>query len=225
MGIFDRFRGTRPTASARPQPARSPAARDTDDDFTDEELTEAVRESLLPGFFDEDEVIERVADAYDLADDDPRLLEIAGQVAGEHEERLASGRGPSDYDRLAAAFRQLQQEGVVARMNFTCCSSCGFTEIDDERTPRERVINGEYRYVEREFVFFHHQDAERLVDPPALLYLGYGSFLREPSDGDERAGRHVAQVLEQHGLDVDWNGDVQARICVRISDWRKPMPV
>lgn len=225
MGIFDRFRGTRPTAPVRPQPGSSLGTGDSDDEFTEEELTEAVRESLLPGFFDEDEVIERVADAYDLADDDPRLLKTVERVVDEHEQRIASGRGPSDYDRLAAAFRQLEQEGVVARMNFTCCSSCGFTEIDDERTPLDRVINGEYRYLEREFVFFHHQDAERLVDPPALLYLGYGSFLREPSDVDEQAGRHVAQVLEQHGFDVDWDGDVQARICVQISDWRKPLPV
>lgn len=225
MGIFDRFRGTRPTAATRPQPARSPGLGDGDDEFTEEELTEAVRESLLPGFFDEDEVIERVADSYDLADDDPRLLAIVEQVVDEHEQRIAGGRGVSDYDRLAAAFRQLEQEGVVARMNFTCCSTCGFAEIDDERTPRERVINGEYRYQEREFVFFHHQDAERLVDLPALLYLGYGSFLREPADVDEQAGRHVAQVLEQHGFAVDWNGDVQARIVVPISDWRKPMPV
>ncbi|WP_289231795.1 DUF6891 domain-containing protein [Barrientosiimonas endolithica] len=133
----------------RPQPGSSLGTGDSDDEFTEEELTEAVRESLLPGFFDEDEVIERVADAYDLADDDPRLLETVERVVDEHEQRIASGRGPSDYDRLAAAFRQLEQEGVVARMNFTCCSSCGFTEIDDERTPLDRVINGEYRYLER----------------------------------------------------------------------------
>jgi len=63
-------------------------------------------------------------------------------------------REPGDYDRMAAAFARIQQQGVPARMNFTCCQTCGIDEIDDERTPLRRAAAGEYPWREWGYTFF-----------------------------------------------------------------------
>jgi len=152
---------------------------------------------------------------------------------------------PGDFERLSAAFAELERNGIVARMNFTCCMQCGTTEIDDERTPSEPDQNG-YPFAQWAYTFFHMQDAERLGDEPSDLYLSYSAF-RPAHDldpalvaaafgGDETAkahmiahtdqtvGRQVADALRTQGLSVDWNGDNNQRIRVTDVCWRKPLP-
>lgn len=209
-------------------------------------LLEEARALLRPGFVDRTDAIETVGDRFDRADGDP-MVQAAVDLA--RRERLAAQqtwRGPSDYDRLAAAFDRLGEQGVVARMNFTCCQNCGTDEIDDERTPARGAQPGGYQWREWAYTFFHQQDAERLADQPAVLYLSYSSFraaahldpalVQAARDGDRDAdrrvrietngavGRIVADALRQQGLTVDWSGDPGDRIKVRITDWRKPLP-
>lgn len=172
---------------------------------------------------------------------------IAAEEWGRRESELAAAAGPSDHDRLAAAFGTLEQRGVLARMSFTCCQTCGNDEIGDERTPAEPAEGSTYGFAEWAFTFFHQQDAERLVDPDATLYLGFGSFrpaadtdpadLAAARDGDAEArrrvsvhtdtvvGRAVRDALVGEGLEVTWDDDPGARIEVAIRDWRKPLPL
>lgn len=142
-----------------------------------------------------------------------------------------------DYARLSAAFADLAANGFVARMNFTCCSTCGHGEIADERTA------GEHSYV-----FFHQQDSERLCEPEASLYLAFGFFDSHPkfdtqpleryksgdksvgpaltqlsNDLDTAVGGVVVDALKRNGLDVSWSGSGVERPLVKISDWRKPL--
>ncbi len=147
---------------------------------------------------------------------------------------------------MQAAFDELEADRVVARMNFTCCNTCGTTEIDDERTPDPDAAEGAYPFQEWAYAFFHSQDAERLADTPADLYLTYSSFRPAPDidpelmararAGDEDArkqvvshtdatvGRIVVDALTARGLTPVWSGDPAQRIAVPITDWRKPLP-
>ena len=52
---------------------------------------------------------------------------------------------------LNRAFAALEEEGVIARQNFTCCGTCASAEIWDE-IDDSREWKG--------YIYFHQQDAE-----------------------------------------------------------------
>jgi hypothetical protein len=125
---------------------------------------------------------------------------------------------PSDADRLQEAFDDLNNQGVVALMNFTCCQTCGTTEIDDAVIPGTNPLG---------YTFFHAQDAECI--PDGATYLSFGPFGRYDNDEGYTAaaamvGNQVARTLKKHGLTVNWDGTVARRICVLLPDWRKRLP-
>jgi hypothetical protein len=111
----------------------------------------------------------------------------------------------TDNDRLTLAFSALDAAGIVARESFTCCQTCGNSEIGGEAAPGARG-----------YVFYHQQDAEGAVEG-GLLHLAYGSFC---ATEDARVGAEIAQALTRQGLTVQWNGDVAERIRVPIR-WQR----
>jgi hypothetical protein len=238
MGVFDRFR--------KNESPRLLAEADV------QQLRETARARILAGFVEYDGFAEQLAEYHEDLSDDPDLLLGAAHrvVDAEWLRRLdeqATWTRPGDYERLAAAFDDLSSHGLVGRMNFTCCQTCGTTEIDDERSPLEGAAEGEYPFAEWAYTFFHQQDAERLADQDALLMLTYSSWrpapdldvelLERAKAGDPAAreevvretdavvGRQVHAALVAAGLEVEWNGEPGRRIAVRLRDWRKPLPV
>lgn len=234
MGIFSRHR---PATGSSDEPAPPP----------DPELVAHARTLIRPGFVGRADAVAEVRDHFEI-DDDDRRPEAAVDVAWrEREAEQQTWREVGDYDRMAAAFARIQQQGLLARMNFTCCQTCGTEEIDDQRTPRKGAAAGEYPWKEWAYTFFHQQDAARLADDWAVLSLSYSAFRPAPHldpalvqaarDGDAGAreqvrietdravGTIVATALREHGLTVDWDGDPDERITVSITDWRKYLPV
>lgn len=230
MGIFSR---RRPAGPAEPTP--------------DPELVAYARTLIRPGFVARADAVQAVRDHFEIDDLDRGPAAAVDQAWGERSAQQQKWREPGDYDRMAAAFARIQQQGLVARMNFACCQNCGTREIDDERTPRRGAAPGEYQWREWAYTFFHQQDAERLADEPAVLYLSYSAFQAAPhldsalvqaaraGDDDARrqvrietdraVGTIVADALREHGLTVDWAGDPEERIKVHITGWRKYLPV
>lgn len=99
---------------------------------------------------------------------------------------------------LRAAFSKLRAEGIVARMNFACCQSCGLAELPQEEANK----NG--------YVFYHHQDAERLKNK-GEVWLAWG-IAGTGKNKQEKFGRRVCDILEGAGLRIFWNGDASRRI-------------
>ncbi|QIK61967.1 hypothetical protein G7068_01150 [Leucobacter viscericola] len=211
---------------------------------TQEQLLNEAAASVLPGFRTKAEAIDSVRENLELPLEDQRVEQTVEDVWARRIAEQTTWVGESDYEKLRLAFEDLGEQGVIARMDFTCCQTCGTDEIDDERTPIE-VAEG-YPFLEREYTFFHRQDADRLADDPAQLFLTYSSW--RPADdidpqllemaraGDEDArsevvvltdtgvGQRVSAALRSRGLDVRWDEDVKNRIAVQITDWRKPLP-
>lgn len=72
---------------------------------------------------------------------------------------------------------ELNQLGVLARENFTCCGTCAAAEIHDERDG-SRHWHG--------YLWYHQQDTESLISSPdGSVYLGYGAY--PPRDVDSGA--------------------------------------
>ncbi|MEV6767419.1 hypothetical protein AB0N05_02185 [Nocardia sp. NPDC051030] len=214
-----------------------------------EALTRLVREYVLPGFMPLDTVLEYVREWVEQEAETTSVADAEAFALTVWHERLAEQEnwtGTGDYDRLAAAFADLAEEGILGRMNFACCTNCATGEIDDERTEHPNPPDW-YRYREWAYVYFHEQNAARLTEPGAALLLGYSAFRALPdlpqalidaaAAGDEEAdaevtrrtdsevGRHIVAALVGRGLDVSWSGSHTERIAVTIGDWRKPLPV
>ena len=119
----------------------------------------------------------------------------------------------TDCDLLDRAFAALNQGGIVARHDFTCCQTCGLAEIGDEiRTAIDAGVDVSG------FTFYHTQDTDSAADGHGL-YLTYGHM-----DGSEVAGvaigRIVVSALTEAGLETDWDGTFGQRIGVHL-DWKR----
>jgi len=212
-------------------------------------MAETARTWIRPGFRVREGMAEELAEYHDDIEAPEEAKSAAARriVDAEWEERLRvqeSWSTPGDYDRLRNAFAALEADGFVCRMNFTCCQTCGTAEIDDERAA---LAEGDYPFREWAYTFFHQQDAERLTDEGAHLFLTYSAWRAAPGidpelrdrarAGDEEArhevvrrtdaavGEKVAAALRDAGLTVTWDGDPGTRIAVADLDWRKPLPV
>ncbi len=216
-------------------------------------LRETARLWIASGFRSRDGLAEELVEYHDNidlpADQTDRLAVSAVDI--EWEVRLAeqaTWTHPGDHARVQAAFDALDAQAVVGRMNFTCCQTCGTAEIAEERTPlpADEMRPGDDAFREWGFVFFHEQDAERLAEEPADLFLNFGTFrwapdtdpilLERAQEGHEDArrqvvehsdravGRLVAEALRAQGLTVDWNDEPARRLHITGVEWRKPLP-
>lgn len=181
------------------------------DDVMDE-LREAVRTELRTGFTPAGEVVDA---AMEYLEAEERL-----RPAVEHLLRVESAAlraeqaawpATTDCDRLDAAFRDLEQRGIVARQNFSCCQTCGSAEIwgemeeADERGPDVRG-----------YAYYHLQDTQGAAEDGGL-YLAYGAV---EEDGIAAIAHEVVAVLRAHGLAVEWDGSTARRIHVPM-DWKR----
>ncbi|MEV7229765.1 hypothetical protein AB0M79_22470 [Polymorphospora sp. NPDC051019] len=136
---------------------------------------------------------------------------------------------------LSQAFAELNELGVLAREDFTCCGTCAAAEIHDERD-ESRHWHG--------YLWFHRQDTEALIaSSDGEVYLGYGAY--PPKDFDQAAYDALPQaeqqasyqvdlermldeiafpVLRRHGMRVEWNRDQARRILVTGARWYVPLP-
>lgn len=91
-------------------------------------------------------------------------------------------------------FPHLRRLGFIARMNFSCCGSCGSYELtqDAKRRNKKRVV-------------FYHRQAEDFFKLDGKVNLLYFSM-----DDDEEqtkiAGDIIAEVAKYYDLKVTWDG-------------------
>ncbi|MQY02932.1 DUF6891 domain-containing protein [Actinomadura macrotermitis] len=177
-----------------------------------EQLEENVRSALARGESDIDQIVEEAVEYFDdeeLSENLVREVAAAGLASYRVEQR--GWTGMLDAERLLAAFRDLDAAGIVARADFTCCQTCGFTEIGAERPAGEEP---------RGFVFCHGQDVDGAIEGHGV-YLAFGTF---QEDGDVVAiAEQVIVALHRRGLAAKWYGNVNKRIHVPLT-WRRRLP-
>ena len=161
------------------------------------------------GFNDRDDVLEAVLESpwNELSREEAEAL-----VTRLWETRLAEQATwpeTTEADRLLAVFETLNANGIVARANFMCCSTCGHTEIDVEAGDGARG-----------YVFFHQQDTEHAAEGDGV-YLAFGAF----EDSDITAvGREVVAALTAANLPTEWDGTAGQRILVHPLNWQRRLP-
>ena len=117
----------------------------------------------------------------------------------------------TDCDRLDEAFESLRTQGIVALHNAGYTMSDGHSDVAEALAARDagRFFG---------FCFYHGQDVERAVSS-GELWLAFGA-LQEDDERKREAGQAVRGALEKAGLHVQWDGNPETRILVRL-DWKR----
>ncbi|RAY16779.1 hypothetical protein DPM19_01010 [Actinomadura craniellae] len=176
------------------------------------ELERRVREVLAGGYASRPELTE-IAEDY-LVTENRRPVSRAQAAALvdrlwlERVAEQAGWRGETDPERLTRAFTALEESGITARENFTCCRSCGQAEIGGESEPGARG-----------FVYFHTQCTDSAAAGHGLTLL-YGGFDGSP-ETTAAVGHEVVAALQAAGLPAEWDHDPGQAITVTPVDWRR----
>jgi hypothetical protein len=176
-----------------------------------------VAQRVAEGFDDAEAIIQAAVEVVE-ADLDREELEAHAErfttlALEEHQRAQSQWVGPTDCDRLDRAFEELEREGIVARQNFTCCQTCGHSEIGGEIA----LVQAQGREVHG-YTFYHMQDTEGAC-ADGFLYLAYGSVSGDRQE-TVNVGQRIARSLERAGLTVEWDGSAARRIGVRLQ-WRR----
>lgn len=184
---------------------------------TIQELRGYIQRDVAAGFRPENAIVTNavdiLADDYDADALTPHAMRITHELIASHKREQASWPKTTDCDRLDTAFAALERAGIVCRQNFSCCGTCGASEIQDE-IDQESKSGTQVRG----YAFYHMQDTESAVEGHGL-YLNYGAV----PNGETAAvgiGQEIAATLKQQGLLVDWDGTWAKRIGVRL-DWKR----
>ena len=189
------------------------------------DLMHAVEQRVAGGFATPNDVLRDVIDYLDTAP--PKELKplakqlVAKQVAARKKD-MARWPKVTDCDRLDLAFEELNALGIMARHNWTCCGTCGRSEMPDEF----HRLRGTFQHAPIVgFAFYHQQDTESAADGGGL-FIGYGSteHLKTEKEYDARSvavGVEVKRVLVENGLKVKWSGKLDDRIFVDL-EWQRP---
>ena len=124
----------------------------------------------------------------------------------------ASWPSTTDCDRLDQAFAELNARWIIALQNAGYTMSDGLSDVSEalRKGGRKGVVG---------YCFYHGQDLERAVAGGGLM-LAFGDLHDERSKRAE-IGRCVRDVLESHGLTVQWNGDSEKRLSIPNIDWKR----
>lgn len=181
------------------------------------ELEDQIWSWIVQGNDDPGEFVDYLDDEeerHGLADDE---LEAAYDAALDARRAQQAGFG-AVRSNLARAFGELNERGVVARENFTCCGTCASAEIGGERD-ESRHWHG--------YVWYHQQDTESLIESEdGSVYLGYGAFT-EPDLDEAAYEAEVRRILDdlvfpalrRHGMEVSWNNSLGTRLLVTGAQW------
>lgn len=178
------------------------------------------------GYLTAEQIVEAVLedDSDDVDEEDRDRAKIEAFVEAKMTERRHALQlaGAADYDRLHAAFDELEDRGILVRENYWCCQTCAFHGIEEE------VADGREAGEEiRGYVYFHSQDTDRAVEIGELM-LRFGGTTGEPgtlkSDATKAIGEEVVAALEDEHLYARWSGSPADAILLPIT-WDKPPPV
>jgi hypothetical protein len=186
-------------------------ALDLDEDER-KQLEQRIREVLVGGYVSREELAE-LAEEYLVTEDRRPVTQAQAQALADRMwlERVAeqaTWHGETDPERLTRAFAALEEAGIRARENFTCCRTCGQAEIVDEAGPDARG-----------FVYFHAQCTDSVAAGQSLNLL-YGGF-DGSAETTKAVGDEVVAALEAVGLRAQWDRDPSRAIDVISMDWRR----
>ncbi|KAF7118927.1 hypothetical protein CNMCM5793_008563 [Aspergillus hiratsukae] len=176
------------------------------------DITTNARLQVRTGLYTQEEILQQLIDIYELPEQGTTVVQqlIQSLWNQQLEEEATCPINPPTSKSLKIAFSRLETEDrIISRMNFTCCRTCGNTEI-----------GGEANETHIGYCFFHEQDTEGAVGGTGLLFR-YGDFRDDSTDESMvYIGRKIAARLREEGLTVDWDENPKKTIELDPFQWR-----
>ena len=182
------------------------------------DMKDYIRTHIKMGFDDLNQIIEDTVLAFEDGIIDPNWLEEKARILTRglsitNDLEQAKWEYPTDCDKLDDAFAELDRDGIIARHDWQCCQTCGRDTIRSEMEAAQ-----DFKWVAG-YVFYHRQDTESAVRSN-YLYLAFGSF-DHTEEESEAVGNIIVNVLIQHGLQTEWDGNAWSRICINNINWQR----
>ena len=189
-----------------------------------EEILNDMCHSLKCGFVSESDLVEDTInlldESYDLYSKEVIRSEVeqcATLSIGKAKAEQMLWPEVTDCDKLDAAFEELDQLGVIAAHNFTCCLSCGRAEMED-------LLNDEYNSSSDYWggCFYHRQATLSAVDYGNLSI----AFLTKDMSEDSQCmlGGLITEVCWDYDLKASWDSSIYTRVNVEL-DWKRRLLV
>jgi hypothetical protein len=175
------------------------------------ELKGMIEHELLLGFSDDDRIVEDALEAFPDHDESTARATLSAALTAR---KIDVRRWPAttDCDRLDQALTALESEGIVARQNFWCCTSCAIPALADE------MIDEEARGTAvRGYVFFHSGTLDNAVSGHPLA-LQCGGALADDDAAAAGIAARVSAEVQRAGLDPRWSG---GRVVDVTIDWKR----
>lgn len=181
------------------------------------EMKSYIERKVAQGFDTPEDIEREAVEVFAEEANESELEEAVGgytkRAISDHREAERTWPAKTECDRLDEAFKHLEDSGIVARQNFTCCGTCGSSEIGDEIEQAQQR-----RLTTRGYTFYHMQDTEAAADGYGL-YLAYGNVDQTEAEAI-RIGREIVAVLERYEFKPSWDGTWNSRIFVPIK-WQR----
>lgn len=128
-----------------------------------------------------------------------------------HSYRRESSLYPLRREKVKLAFQELSKQGLIAKMNFSCCNTCGNYEITTSHVNNPKLRN------KKGYVFYHRQSHNSFKES-GNCYLNYGAFYSGDdsfeSTKTKEIGELIFQALKNQDLPVIWDKDPNNKILV-----------
>jgi hypothetical protein len=181
------------------------------------DVREFLASKVAGGFASPGEILQKALEDYEeeLEGVPGDQVELAlDKLLEAHKVKQARWERPTDNDRLDRAFCILDEQGIIARQNWTFCQTDGVDEMEDEIEAARaagRPVRG--------FVFYHSQDVDDAVDGGEVM-LSFGAWPGNSKKLAREVGETIVRVCSDEGLTVYWKGDPGQRIEIMM-DWKR----
>lgn len=180
-----------------------------------DEITEFIAMEVRSGFYHKDEILKFTLDAYSEDDPDEKwIMKILTDLWDTHMNEAATWEHPTDFDKLAEIFDELNKEHIIA------LHWAGYTKQDGYNDVQQVLTEVEKKGVHpKGFCFYHTQDLQRALSL-GLLLLAFDDM-----EGDDaRAvalGQHIVSKFHRLNFETEWDGTVEQRIAIKKFKWQK----
>lgn len=176
------------------------------------EFQKEIKRLLRSGFYTLEDAQNTACEIIEFTGPDIQASILAQKAYSEIHFEQEQWNGPTDCDRLLQALEDLRAQGVVCCENFSCCGTCGSSEIWEFIEISQNLGKNVSGYV-----FYHQQDTDRAVEGEGL-YFNYGAV-----DGpSENTAHQLMKALQKSGLSPSWNGSSSTRVFVPLN-WKRKM--
>jgi hypothetical protein len=179
-----------------------------------QEAVDTIRVFVRTGFYDADTIFGIVTE--ELYSDEEIDIDSARSLI--HDE-LAKKRTEqkdwpkvTDVDRLASAFREMEEGGIIALHDAGFTQSEGMQEMNETYDDAGGVNSSFIGYC-----FYSFQDLEYVIKGKELM-LTFGDIQGRDDEGVS-VGHIAVAVLKRHGLKPSWSGLIDERISIYDMVW------